>query len=320
MAGLKHNNLLITGGAGLVGSHLIEALLAKYANLFVVVRSLDPNSYFASKKFHQKVSLISADLNNAQRIKEIVGQYEIDYIIHLGAQAIVHTAYLNPLQTLQTNIMGTVHVLEAARSFPKIKGVIVASSDKAYGKMKKNSYKETDPLQGDHPYEVSKSATDHITQMYFKTYGLPVVITRFGNIFGPGDLNLNRLIPEMCRCILTKQTLDLRSDGTFRRDYLYVKDVVNGYLKILKKFNQVKGEVFNFGSADNLSVLGVIKKSQKILGCKIPYKILNIQKNEIPIQSLQYVKAKRLLGWKPNYTFAKGLVPTFVWYQRYFVR
>lgn len=317
MVRLQHQTLLVTGGTGLVGSHLVEALLPHKAHIIVPVRSIDPKSYFSSLNLDRQVTQVYADLTDYLRLQEIMIDYRVNYVIHLAAQALVSSAFYNPRQTLDTNIMGTVNILEATRHSPYVKGMIIASSDKAYGKLNR-SYKETDSLQGDHPYEVSKSSADLIAQSYFKTYQLPVVITRFGNIYGSGDLNFDRLIPDICRCLILHRTLKIRSDGTFRRDYIYVKDVTDGYLKILARFEKVVGESFNFGSPENLSVMQVIEQVEHVTGKKVHYKILNTQKNEIPHQSLQYTKATKLLGWKPRYHLTEGLRITYDWYRQYF--
>ncbi len=317
MARLQHQTLLVTGGTGLVGSHLIEALLPHKAHIVVPVRSVDPKSYFKNLHLDQQVIQVHADLTDYLRLQEIMVNFRVSYVIHLAAQALVEAAFYNPRQTLNTNIMGTVNILEAARHSPYIKGIIIASSDKAYGKLNR-PYKETDPLRGDHPYEVSKSAADLIAQSYFKTYHLPIVVTRFGNIYGPGDLNFDRLVPDICRCLTLHRILKVRSDGTFRRDYLYVKDVVDGYLKILSRFDHVVGATFNFGSPDNLSVLQVIRLAQTTLHKKLRYKITNTQKNEIPYQSLRFTKAKKILHWQPKHNLKNSLLPTFSWYQHYF--
>jgi CDP-glucose 4,6-dehydratase len=197
--------------------------------------------------------------------------------------------------------MGTVSILEAARATESVKGVIVASSDKAYGKTKK-AYTEESPLQGDHPYDVSKSATDLIAQTYYKTYGLPVVVTRFGNVYGEGDLHMDRIVPGICEAIIKNKPLLIRSNGKYVRDYVYVKDVADGYLFLLKHIDKVKGEAFNFSSDDYFSVLDLVKKAEEVMEKKIDYKILNNAKNEIPYQHLKDKKIRRL-GWKPNFSF-----------------
>jgi CDP-glucose 4,6-dehydratase len=209
--------------------------------------------------------------------------------------------------------MGTVNVLEAARINGRVKGIIVASSDKAYGKTDK-AYTEESPLRADHPYDVSKASADLISQAYFATYGLPVVVTRFGNVYGEGDLHFGRIIPDICESIIKKKVLRIRSDGTYVRDYIYVKDVVNGYLFLLKNINRIKGEAFNFSSSDTLSVLDLVKKAEKILKVKISYKSLNNAKNEIPYQHLDDSKIKNL-GWKSAHLLKKTLPNILQWYK-----
>jgi CDP-glucose 4,6-dehydratase len=312
MAGLKHT-ILVTGGTGFVGAHLVESLIKKNHRIIVTFRAADPASYFFRKKLDKKAVLASCDLSDFDRVLNIVTRYEVDTVCHLGAQAIVTTAYMNPREAIETNVMGTVNILEAARLYPHVTRIIIASSDKAYGKSKKE-YVESDPLSGDHPYEVSKSAADLIARMYGKTYHLPVVITRFGNIYGPGDENGNRIIPGIMQSILSGGKLGLRSDGTFVRDYVYVGDVVSGYQFILDHFDRMKGGAFNLSSDDSVSVIGLIKTSQKILRKKIKFEIQNTQINEIPYQHLSYDKIKKL-GWKPRYTLRRGLTLTYKWYK-----
>lgn len=315
MEGIKGKQILVTGGTGFVGSHLVEALIERGARVIVPYRSLDSSSYFITQNLDKKVVLASADLKDLRRVFDIVTKYEVEYIFHLAAQAIVTTAYHNPAETISTDIMGTVHVLEAARRYSGIQGIIVASSDKAYGKNAKIC-KEEDPLRGDHPYEVSKAAADLIAQAYFKTYHLPIVVTRFGNIYGPGDLNFNRIIPGIMKTLLTGEILGLRSDGTYVRDYVYVKDVVAGYLFLWEKIESIKGEAFNLSSQDSLSVIQLIKKAQKVFSRKIPYKIDNNAVNEIPYQHLDWKKIEKL-GWLPSYNLEIGMKQTRDWYREH---
>jgi CDP-glucose 4,6-dehydratase len=358
------SNILVTGGTGFVGSHLVHALVKNHARVIVTYRASDPSGYFFRNSLDKKVILASCDLSDFDRVHNIITRYTVDTICHLGAQAIVETSYRNPREAIITNVIGTTNILEAARISGHVEKIIVASSDKAYGKIlnapevanenfirlqtlsrnesvssikraslageaKQNfvrspgrkrllSYKpytESDPLAGDHPYEVSKSAADLIAQMYSKTYALPVVITRFGNIYGPGDLNFNRLIPGIMRSLITGEKLVIRSDGTFVRDYVYAGDVVSGYLFLLAQFDRVRGQAYNLSSDVTLSVTDVLKQSQRILGKKIRYEIQNTQKNEIPYQHLSFEKIKKL-GWKPRTTFARGMKETYRWYKR----
>ncbi len=317
MSNLTNKNIFVTGSSGLVGSHLVEKLLSlKPAKIVCLDRSLDPDSYFCRQGLDKKVVLAFGDLKDKERIFDIVTKYEINYIFHIAAQPIVPMALINPYETLASNIMGTVHVLEAARLSPYTNAVVVASSDKAYGKHCDNAV-ESDPLQGDHPYDVSKSCTDLISQTYFKTYGVPVSISRFGNIYGPGDFNMNRIIPGIMKSIINNTQLEIRSDGTFKRDYVYVKDVVDGYICLAENIDKAKGEAFNFSSGFNFSVLDLIKNVGQILNKKVEYKIVNNQKNEIPSQSLNFDKADKVLGWKTKFSFDQGILETFEWYKNY---
>lgn len=317
MSVLTGKNVLVTGATGLVGSHLVERLLELQPFRIVALsRSRDPEAYFFKNNFDSKVIMVNGDLKDRERIFEIVIKYEIDYIFHIAAQPIVATAYINPYETLSTNIMGTVHILEAARLSPYIKGVIVASSDKAYGK-DCNAALETQALRGDHPYDVSKSCTDLLAQTYAKTYNLPVTISRFGNIFGPGDLNFNRIIPGIMRAAIKNKELNLRSDGKFVRDYIFVKDVVDGYIALAENIDKAKGEAFNFSTGFNFSVLDLIEKISGIIFQKIQFKVVNDQKNEILEQSLNFSKAEKVLGWKSKYSFEDSILETFAWYKKY---
>ncbi len=314
--GIANKNILITGGTGFVGSHLTEKLLKAKNYLVVTQQTFNPRSYFYTQGFQKKTQIAPCDINKFDQVFDLVTKFDIEYIFHLAAQPLVEVAYYNPRQTFQTNIIGTVNILEAARSFPKIKAVIVASSDKAYGKLNKKQYVETDPLQGDHPYEVSKSAVDLIAQAYYKTYNLPVVVTRFGNIYGEGDLNFSRIIPSIMKSLIKKQILEIRSDGKYVRDYLYVKDVADGYILLAENIEKVKGEAFNFGSTDTFSVLELVALVKQILKQKINYKILNRAKNEIPYQSLDFSKIRNRLGWRPKHKLVNMLKPIFRWYQK----
>lgn len=314
---IKNKNILVTGGAGFVGSHLVEELIKLQSNMVVVDINLDKRSYLFTENLHKKSIVIDLDICDYKKLLALIKKYKIEFIFHLAAQALVEDAYINPKYTLDNNILSTINILETVRINPQIKGLVVASSDKAYGKLKSlGKYTEDYPLSGDHPYDTSKSVTDLISTTYYKTYKIPVVVTRFGNIYGEGDLNFSRIIPGIMKSIIEDKTLLIRSNGKYVRDYLYVKDVVSGYLLLAKNIEKVRGEVFNFGSEETLSVLDLIKLVEKTLNKKIDYKILNTAKNEIPYQSLDYSKIKKTLGWKPKENIKSTAKKIFGWYKK----
>lgn len=312
--GLADKRILVTGGDGFIGSHLIKALLKRGARVIVPFIGSDSNYKVPIEK-QKKLKLISQNITNKQGVFRLIDENKIDFIVHLAAQTLVTDAVKNPHDTLRTNIMGTINVLEAARRSKRIKRVIVASSDKAYGRSEK-AYRESYSLNGDHPYDVSKSSADLISQAYFKTYKTPVVITRFGNVYGEGDLHFDRLIPGICKSIVEEETFLIRSNGKYVRDYLYVEDVVDGYLLLLNKTDVITGQAFNFSSSDHLSVLEVIGKMENVLKVKIKYRITNSAINEIPYQHLESSKIRKL-GWMPKHTFEKKINSVFKWYKSY---
>lgn len=316
MKTLQNKKILVTGGTGFVGSHLVEALVSEGAQVITTYMSLDPRSYFMMQGLDKKVTMVPIDITEFNKVFDIITKLEVDLIFHLAAQPLVETAYYNPRRTFESNITGTINILEAARLYPRVKGVIFASSDKAYGKKGEKQYIESDSLQGDHPYEVSKSAADLIVTSYFKTYQLPVVTTRFGNIYGEGDLNFSRIIPGALSSIITDTQLELRSDGSYIRDYLYVKDVAQGYLMLAEKLDDIIGEAFNFGSDETLSVLDLLKEIDAATKNHVNYKIMKTSRNEIPYQSLDYSKINKQIGWKPKHTLKSTIPAMLNWYQR----
>lgn len=320
---MKFNNILVTGATGFVGSHLVEELVKQKAQVIATTHHpVLKNSYFATQKLDKKTEVVKIDLIDYSKVQRLIAKVQPQYIFHLAAQPLVDVAYDDPKETLYSNILGTVNVLESARRYGKVKAIVVASSDKAYGKITSNmdekakpKYLESDPLVGDHPYEVSKSATDLIAQSYFRTYSLPVVITRFGNIYGEGDLHFSRLIPGIMKAMARDEVFEIRSNGKYVRDYLYVKDVVSGYLSLANNIERVKGEAFNFGSDDTYSVLDLIKLISQICQIPLKYKILDTAQNEIPYQSLDWSKIKKTLNWKPEHYLSSTINLIYDWYK-----
>lgn len=310
---MRGAKVLVTGGCGFIGGHLVQRLVMMGAKVMVWDIVLDPRSQFYQNELKKNVELVFVDIRNREKVLNNFKKNRPNFVIHLAAQPIVEDAYQNPFETFQTNVLGTVNVLDAIRPTTGIKAAIIASSDKAYGKSSKQ-YKEDFPLKGDHPYDVSKSCEDLIAQSYYKTYNLPIVITRFGNVYGQGDLHFGRIIPDICKSIVQKKILSLRSDGKSVRDYIYTDDVVDGYILLLKSIQQTTGEAYNFSSSDTLSVLELIKKAEQILKVSIPIEILNNTRNEIPYQHLNDSKIRKL-GYFPKHNLNNSLKKVLPWYK-----
>ncbi|MBI3337244.1 MAG: GDP-mannose 4,6-dehydratase [Candidatus Staskawiczbacteria bacterium] len=307
---LKFKNVIVTGGAGFIGSHIVNKLIQKSYHVVVI----DDLSSGKKENIHLKATFYKADVRD-RNISKIFEKENPAIVFHLAAQPLVEDAYKNPYKAIETNVMGTVNILEICRKRKNLETIVVVSSDKAYGKSKKLPYKEHFPLKGDHPYDASKSAADLIAQTYFHTYNLPIAITRFSNVFGPGDLNFSRIVPGTINAIIENKELLIRSDGKMVRGYTYVKDIADGCIKLMENKEKVVGEAFNFASKNIFSTIDVVKKIEGILGVKINYKILNMANNEIPRQYLDWTKARETLHWQPVTTFEDGIKETFDWLQ-----
>ena len=311
----ENKNILITGAAGFKGSHLVEQLSKTNARIISLVREFDPESYFQKKELGKKSVVVIGDLKNPIKMADIMSQFEITSIFHLGAQPIVTTALVNPSETLKSNIMGTVNILEAARLYGNVNEILVVSSDKAYGPCDRLPYNEDERLHGKAPYDVSKSCCDLIAQMYGRVYDLPIVITRCANVFGPGDLNLNRIIPGVFKSIIKNKIFEIRSDGKMIREYIYVRDTADAYISLIENITKTKGHAFNIAGHNILSVLEVVDKISKILNNSVETKILNQAKTEIPKQYLDGSKIKQMINWEPKTNFEQAIRETFNWYE-----
>nr|WEZ29384.1 GDP-mannose 4,6-dehydratase [Bacillus subtilis] len=316
----KNKNVFVTGCTGLLGSYLVKELIDQGANVTGLVRDHVPQSNLYQGEHIKKMNIVRGSLEDLAVIERALGEYEIDTVFHLAAQAIVGVANRNPISTFEANILGTWNILEACRKHPLIKRVIVASSDKAYGDQENLPYDENMPLQGNHPHDVSKSCADLISHTYFHTYGLPVCITRCGNLYGGGDLNFNRIIPQTIQLVLNGEAPEIRSDGTFVRDYFYIEDAVQAYLLLAEKMeeNNLAGEAFNFSNEIQLTVLELVEKILKKMNSNLKPKVLNQGSNEIKHQYLSAEKARKLLNWTPAYTIDEGLEKTIEWYTEFF--
>ncbi len=316
-----NKNVFVTGCSGLLGSWLIEELINNGANVIGLLRDYVPQSRIYKDGLVQKIITVSGGIEDYYLIERVLNEYEIETVFHLAAQTIVPIANNNPLSTFETNIKGTWILLEACRRNRKIKKIVVASSDKAYGEHKKLPYAEDMPLQGKYPYDVSKSCADLIAQMYFHYYKIPVCITRCGNLFGGGDLNFNRIVPGTIRSIYYGERPIIRSDGKYVRDYFYVRDAAKAYLCLAEKMDDEKiiGHAFNFGNDTPMTVLEITAKILSLMGrSDLKPVILNEAKGEILKQFLSSKKARKMLGWKPVFSIREGLKETIKWYENYF--
>jgi len=317
----KNKNVFVTGCTGLLGSWLVKDLVEKGANVTGLIRDWVPKSNLILQDSINKINTVRGDINDYYLMERILNEYEIDTVFHLAAQTIVSIANRNPMSTFETNIKGTWNILEACRRNPTVKRVIVASSDKAYGEHEILPYKEDAPLKGSHPYDVSKSCADLLAFAYHNTYELPVCITRCGNFYGGGDLNFNRIVPGTIRSILSNERPIIRSDGTFIRDYIFIRDAVNAYLFLAEKMDEldIHGEAFNFSNEIQLTVLELTNDILRIMDLTdLKPVVLNEVKGEIKHQYLSAAKAKNILGWSPTYTVEEGLKETIDWYKEFF--
>lgn len=308
----------VTGATGLVGSWLVRRLVEARADVVCLVRDWVPQSEFMRAGLNRQVKTVRGDIRDQALLERILGEYEINTVIHLAAQTIVPIANRNPVSTFEANIAGTWALLEAARRSPLVKQIVLASSDKAYGDQEKLPYSEDTPLQGRHPYDVSKSCSDLIGQAYAATFGSPVAITRCGNFYGGGDLNWNRIVPGTIRSIVRGQRPVIRSDGNYIRDYFYVEDGAAAYMLLAEKLAahpDLRGQAFNFSNESQVSVLDLARRILALMKSDLQPDIRNEPISEIRKQYLNAERARKTLGWKPLFDLDEGLRRTIAWYK-----
>ena len=314
----REQRVFVTGATGIVGSCLVRELLDNGASVAVLVRDADPQSELLRSGDINRCTVFNRQVEDLWTLERAISLHEAAYVFHLAAQTIVGVAHRNPFTTFETNVRGTYNLLEACRIHGSlVEGVIVASSDKAYGEVDSLPYVETMPLNGRHPYEVSKSCTDLIAASYCHSYNVPVTIARCGNIYGGGDLNWSRIVPGTVRSLLRGERPVLRSDGTFRRDYIYVKDVALAYMLLGEKSNDpgVRGQAFNFSDEKPLSVLDMVRAVGRQMGAVVEPEVRNMAQGEIRDQYLDAAKARTTLGWRASYDLDAGLSETIAWYR-----
>jgi len=316
----KGKKALITGADGFIGSWIAKELVDRGANVVTIIRDIKrPRISLDLLEIRDKITIVQGDITDYGLVQRVLNEYSIDTCFHLAAQAIVSIANRSPLSTFKSNITGTWVVLEAVRNSKTIERVVVASSDKAYGDQEKMPYTEDMPLLGAYPYDASKACADILSRSFAKTYGLPIAVTRCANVYGGVDLHMDRLVPGTVCSVLKGETPIIRSDGTPKRDYMYVKDAVNAYLILAEKLDrkEIWGEAFNFGTEKPVSVLELFNKIIETCEKDVKPRILNEAKNEIQCQYLSSEKARKLLGWSVKHSLDEGLKETVEWYKKY---
>jgi CDP-glucose 4,6-dehydratase len=313
--------VLVTGAQGFIGSWLVEALLEREAEVVVLLRDEPPRSRFAIEDMAAGCTLVRGDLGEMLQLLRVVNEHSVEAVFHLAAQTIVGTANRSPLSTFEANIRGTYNLLEACRLCESVRRVVVASSDKAYGDHDELPYSESAPLRPSYPYDVSKACADLIARSYAATYELPVAVTRLANVYGGGDFNFSRIVPDTVRSLLEGRRPVVRSDATPERDFMYVEDAVDVYLAIAEGLDrrEVTGQAFNAGSGRPVSVGAIVEAVIEISGTDLEP---DIRSNTPPAGEIQrqYVDStlvRRTFGWRPRYELEQGLRMTYDWYERH---
>lgn len=313
-------SVLVTGATGLLGSWLVQDLVEAGAHVVAVVRDQVVGSNLTRLGLDDRIDLVRGAVEDQALIERVLGEYEVSTVFHLAAQTIVGVANRNPLSTFETNVRGTWVMLDACRRSPLVTEIVVASSDKAYGAQPTLPYTESAPLEGRHPYDVSKSCADLIARSYFETFRSPVCVTRCGNLYGGGDLNWNRIVPGTIRSVIRDQVPVIRSDGQFIRDYFFVRDGARAMLHLVEcmaRDRGLLGEAFNFSTEIQISVVDLVGSILRLMQCTLRPEIRNEAAHEIRHQYLSAEKARRLLGWRPRYEMEAALVETIAWYRNY---
>jgi len=314
----------VTGATGFVGANLAAELVAQGANVVSLQRDeVQPNS-LDLLRLRDKLTVINGSVDDLPLMSRILNEYEVDAVFHLAAQALVGAANRSPVSTFESNIRGTYILLEACRNSSTVKRVVVASSDKAYGSHTDLPYTEDFKLNAVFPYDVSKACTDLISQSFAHTFDLPVAVTRSANIYGPADANLSRIIPGTILSVLKGERPIIRSDGTPVRDFIFTDDIVAGYLLLAENIDRAKGEAFNFGSGEPISMLDLVNSILTLMGKEndlTPDILLKTKiENEIDAQYLDSAKVNERFGWTPQVDIKDGLKRTIDWYDKYWAK
>lgn len=307
-------NITITGATGLVGSHLSNYYLDLGWNVYVLVKDESSASIL-----DKRINRIYGDINNKNDVVYLIQKSLPDYFVHLAAQTQAYDSLKYPYNTFYTNLIGTLNVVDCLKEYNKCKSILIASSDKAYGELNGDEYKEDHPINGIYPYDASKSATEIISLSYKKTYGMPISITRCCNIYGTGDSNQERLITGIIKSYVNNSIFTIRNNGEDIREYIHVSDVVRAYSDILKFIEKDSSvDAFNVSSGDRYSTIEIFNMVQSIIGNPIPHEIINMQNLEIKKQFMNSDLLKQKTGWKPENTISNSLKDIVSWYIDHF--
>ena len=301
----------------MIGCALVERLLERGEEVAVLSRSDLVGSRFDSEGLRERCILVEGDLTS---LDGALAEHRPEAVYHLAAQTQVGDAYRSPLHTWETNIRGTYLLMEAVRSHDPSTHVVVASSDKAYGSHEELPYREGFALKPSYPYDVSKAATDMIARSYAVTYDMPVAVTRLANVYGPGDVNWARLVPDTARALLRGERPVIRSDGTPERDYIYVEDAADAYLAVAGSLSDRAnwGRAWNAGSGEPHAVLEVVERLIEISGRDVEPDVqgTGVPHGEIDRQFLDSTAIRTELGWSPQWDLDSGLRAAWDWYER----
>ncbi len=319
MGGWSGRTALVTGAEGFIGSWLAERLLDEGAEVVALRRDRPAHSRLRIDGILDRCDEAGGDLASHDELHRVLNEYGVTDVFHLAAQAIVAVANRSPLSTFETNVRGTWNLLEAARLAPTVERVVVASSDKAYGEHEDLPYREDAKLQPRFPYDTSKAAADLIARSYAATYGLPVAVTRLANVYGGGDFNFSRLVPDTIRAIIAGERPVIRSDGTPERDFIYVEDAVDAYLAICEGIDDEpnRGLAFNAGAGRPWPVLEIVRTLLDVAGSDLQPDVQGsgTPAGEIDRQYLDSSLIKERLGWEPRWGLRDGLAATYEWYK-----
>ena len=318
-------SVLVTGAQGFIGAWLAQRLLEEGARVVVPRRDVDPRSRFRTEGIEDRCEIVPADVTDYHAVLRLLSEHEVQVVFHLAAQPIVGIANRSPLSTLESNVRGTYTLLEACRVKgvvgKSVERVVVASSDHAYGDQEELPYREDFALNATFPYDVSKACTDMIARSYAATYDMPIAVTRLANVYGGGDRNWSRIVPDLARSLVWGQRPVIRSDGTPQRDYLYVEDAVDAYLTVARSLDvpKLRGRAWNAGLGQPLSVLEMARRLVTVSGKELEPDVRGAGAPEAEVDRL-YLDSTAIreeLGWSPRWELDRGLRETWEWYERH---